>query len=166
MKQFVVYFVGFLLLLEGSEATEYTVGDATGWNVPSNTSFYQQWASGKNFTTADTLVFNFATNAHNVDSVSMEAYEKCDTKGTSNLISTGPAKVALNTSGAHYFICTVGTHCSLGQKLAVNVSGTTTPSASTPTTTAGSSPSSNAPSSTALVAFSVMFLAIAINLLF
>ena len=43
------------LLLHSSKAAVYEVGDSTGWQAPSSTSFYSNWASGKNFTVGDTL---------------------------------------------------------------------------------------------------------------
>ncbi|PSS17851.1 Umecyanin like [Actinidia chinensis var. chinensis] len=59
-----------------------------------------------------------------------------------------PANVTLTSAGDHYYICTFGSHCQAGQKLAITVSATpgaatppTTPS--TPTTPATPSPTSS-----------------------
>ncbi|CAI0629286.1 unnamed protein product [Linum tenue] len=41
-----------------------------------------------------------------------------------------PARITLNTSGEHYFICGVPGHCSAGQKVTVNVLASTTGSSS------------------------------------
>lgn len=63
------------------------------------------------------------TGAHDVAKVSKEAFEACSSDSPiGNVLSTGPATVKLDTAGVHYFICTVGRHCSGGQKLSVTVS--------------------------------------------
>ena len=48
-------FVAMALLIVATEATDYTVGDSFGWNIPPNDSFYSDWASSKNFLVGDTL---------------------------------------------------------------------------------------------------------------
>ena len=66
--------------------------------------------------------FEFTTGAHDVAKVTKAAFDACNSTNPISHKTTGPANFTLDTSGEHYFICTVGTHCSLGQKLAVNVS--------------------------------------------
>lgn len=70
------------------------------------------------------LVFNFVTGRHDVLQVPKDSFDACTTDnaiGTS--LTDGPAHVTLNSTGDHYYICTIGNHCKLGQKLAVTVSG-------------------------------------------
>jgi hypothetical protein len=57
MRSLIVFVVlgAVSLLLRGSEAVDYQVGDGTGWRSPSSTSFYSDWASGKTFALGDTL---------------------------------------------------------------------------------------------------------------
>lgn len=136
----------------------YVVGDALGWVVPPAGSplAYQTWARGKTFSVGDILVFNFTSGAHDVaELTSRAAYDSCNTSAISNPITISPARITLTRSGQHFFICAFPQHCSLGQKLAINVTGTTaTPPASTPAnppSSTGPSPSSNpapGPSST------------------
>ncbi|CAH1452551.1 unnamed protein product [Lactuca virosa] len=105
------------------------------------------------------------------------AYGLCTTANPISISTTGPARVTLNAPGTHYYICTVGTHCQIGQKLNINVSATSaTPSpTATPATPAPVSPPTHstslqqpspsfAPSFTAVAPFS--FLAIALALFY
>ncbi|XP_020081154.1 umecyanin-like [Ananas comosus] len=76
-------------------------------------------------------VFNFTTGIHNVMPVGKAGYDGCSTQGTVGpTLTTGPATVTLKAPGAHYYICGVPTHCSFGQKLAVNVSAAAGPAPS------------------------------------
>ncbi|KAJ0817343.1 putative Blue (type 1) copper binding protein [Helianthus annuus] len=110
-------------------------GDALGWNIPSNgAAAYTTWASQQTFNVGDTLFFNFTTGFHNVAEVSQAAYGPCTTANPISTITTGPATVTLTAAGPHYYICTVGTHCQIGQKLSINVSAATRHAPYHPTT--------------------------------
>ncbi|MFS7966158.1 putative Blue (type 1) copper binding protein [Helianthus anomalus] len=116
--------------------TRHVVGGAIGWDVPPNgNATYVTWASGKTFNVGDTLFFNFTTGAHDVTEVSQAAYGPCTAANPISHTTTGPATVTLRTAGNHYFICTVGPHCNLGQKLMINVRGSSTTPAPTGSTT-------------------------------
>ncbi|KAE8713932.1 Detected protein of unknown function [Hibiscus syriacus] len=67
-------------VLQSTYAATYTVGDNTGWTVPTggNTEFYDNWADNKNFLVGDILVFNFATGSHNVAEVTEAVYDSCN----------------------------------------------------------------------------------------
>lgn len=54
--------------------------------------------------------------------VNKAAFDACNGTNPISLKTTGPANFTLDTAGEHYFICTFSSHCSSGQKLAVNVS--------------------------------------------
>ncbi|KAL6497071.1 hypothetical protein OROGR_029000 [Orobanche gracilis] len=126
----------------------HVVGDGLGWAVPPNPSAYSSWASGKTFMVGDILVFNFTTNAHDVLQVSEASYTACTpANATGTIITVGPANITLDSSGAHYYICTVGRHCSFGQKLNITVvsstpGGTNPPAAAPPATPATPGPAS------------------------
>ncbi|XP_076907556.1 mavicyanin-like [Bidens hawaiensis] len=112
--------------------TRHIVGDTLGWTIPPNgAATYTTWASQRNFTVGDTLVFNFTNGLHNVAEVSPAAYEPCTTANTLSLNPNGPATVKLTRPGTHYYICTAISHCQLGQKLTINVFKVTT-TANTP----------------------------------
>ncbi|KAL5538985.1 hypothetical protein UlMin_045521 [Ulmus minor] len=113
--------IGWLIvvcLAEVVASVTYEVGDSTGWTIPSSTDFYSEWAESKTFHVGDELSFNWS-GSHDVAEVSEREYENC-TK-TSNVFGS-PLTINLTSTGNHYFICTVDTHCERGQKLAVDVS--------------------------------------------
>ncbi|KAI3701506.1 hypothetical protein L6452_26636 [Arctium lappa] len=115
------------LQLQGTMAqTRHVVGDALGWTIPSGgAATYTTWASQQIFTVGDTLLFNFTTGLHNVAEVSQAAYGPCSSTNTLSLNPTGPAIVRLTRPGNHYYICTVVSHCQIGQKVAISVSPAT-----------------------------------------
>ncbi|XP_057415456.1 mavicyanin-like [Lotus japonicus] len=119
-----------------SAQTRHVVGNSTGWTVPTNggASFYTSWAANNSFTVGDTLVFNYATSAHNVEEVTKTNYDSCNSTSPIATYTTPPVTVTINKTGAHYFICGVPGHCLGGQKLSINVtsgSSTATPPSST-----------------------------------
>ncbi|GJW97277.1 cucumber peeling cupredoxin-like protein, partial [Tanacetum coccineum] len=162
--------------------TRHVVGDSIGWAVPSNgAAAYTSWATGKTFRVGDTLVFNFTTNAHNVLEVSQSAYGPCTLANPITTVTNGPANITLKTVGNHYYVCGVGPHCQLGQKVMVDVvgaSGSTPPAATSPAPSgstpsnpnATTSPPSPSPSpssaSTLMAVVPVAFLAAALALVF
>ncbi|KHG26691.1 Blue copper -like protein [Gossypium arboreum] len=108
-------------VLQSTYGATYKVGGSTGWRVPTNIDFYEDWADDKVFVVGDALVFNFTTGKHNVAVVTEAAYEACNTTDTITIICDGPARITLNRTGNFYFICAVPGHCSGGQKLRVEV---------------------------------------------
>lgn len=124
----------------------YTVGDTIGWIIPSNgTAAYTTWASGKSFKVGDILVFNFQLNAHNVEEVTKEKYDSCNSTSPIATFSNPPVRVTLNKTGTHYYICGVPGHCSAGQKLSINVgSGSSSPATSPSPSASSPSPSTGA----------------------
>lgn len=139
-------------LLQSTFAANYTVGDSAGWGLPptNNDDLYDNWADNKRFAVGDTLVFNFATGAHDVAEVTKANYEGCVTTNPLVNWTNGPASVTLNRTGEHYYICTFPRHCSLGQKLEVEVESGTgaapTPGSSPNTPTGVPTPPSSASS--------------------
>ncbi|KAH6818454.1 hypothetical protein C2S51_002057 [Perilla frutescens var. frutescens] len=123
----------------------YTVGDALGWVVPPGGPLaYQTWARDKSFLVDDILVFNFTSGDHDVLRVTRAEFDSCNVSTTTTPpITTTPARITLTSSGEHYFICTFPQHCSIGQKLAINVTGSGSapaPAPSSPAPTPSSSP--------------------------
>ncbi|KAK7330090.1 hypothetical protein VNO77_24276 [Canavalia gladiata] len=139
---------------QSTEAAEHVVN----WIIPPNTSFYPSFAANQTFTLKDILVFEFKTGAHNVVTLSKKNLEGCNVNEKIESYETGPARITLNRSGEFYFACAVGTHCSLGQKLSINVTASLAPAQAPP-------PSPGAPISIA-VTIHILLIAIAINLLF
>ncbi|KAF8393202.1 hypothetical protein HHK36_021443 [Tetracentron sinense] len=129
--------------------TTHVVGDSMGWVIPpGGAAAYTTWASTKKFMVGDTLVFNFTTGEHDVAQVSKTAFDACTSTTTiGSVITTGPANLTLVSEGDHYYICTVGRHCNIGQKLSIAVQASS--SASPTPSKEGPSPSSTPPSSPA-----------------
>ncbi|XP_024178550.1 umecyanin-like [Rosa chinensis] len=109
------------------------------------------------------IVFNFATNTHDVVEVPKASFDSCSPANPiDSTITTGPTNITLTAAGDHYYICTFGHHFQSGQKLAITVSTSATspgasPSASTlvspepptaTTTPTTCSPTSDAPYTT------------------
>ncbi|KAF7840658.1 cucumber peeling cupredoxin-like [Senna tora] len=158
--------VASALALYSIEAADVTVGGNTGWtNALPNASFYSDWASTLSFTTNDTLVFNFVAGGHDVAILSTKAdYDNCSVDSAIQTISTSPARVPLNRTGAFYFACAFPGHCNGGQKLTVNVTSSSggSPPSGSPTT-----PPSGENSATSLAAtLSLLLATVAVNLMF
>ncbi|CAK9326566.1 unnamed protein product [Citrullus colocynthis] len=159
------------------EPMTYIVGDSAGWNVPTSSTFYDSWARGKTFVVGDVLEFNFPIQRHDVAKVTKDNFASCSGESPISFSSNPPVRITLSEPGEHFFICTISGHCSLGQKLAVNVTaGATTPPtsiASPPSDTIPSTPSPttappppNAATSLRASAFSATLLAVAVALLY
>ncbi|CAK7345466.1 unnamed protein product [Dovyalis caffra] len=148
MRSLIVFVVlgAASLLLLSSEAVDYQVGDSTGWQNPSSSSFYSDWASGKTFSVGDTLTFTFATDSHDVATVSKSDYDNCNIANQNNVIKDGPANITLRAAGDYHYFCTFSNHCSVGQKLAITVAASnSTPSTPSPPGTPAGTPSSSPP---------------------
>ena len=116
-------------------------------------------------------MFNFTTGQHNVAKVTKAAFDACTTANPISMVTTGPATITLNETGSHYYVCTIEDHCSLGQKLAVNVSSASSPpspstSSSPPPSGATSAPPNPGASSLGVAGFSAALLSIAAALLY
>ncbi|XP_010040578.2 blue copper protein [Eucalyptus grandis] len=120
----------------------YTVGEGVGWNVLVNTTqAYALWAANKTFMVGDTLVFNFVNGTQNVAEVTKSTYDSCNTTSTISVYTVPPVRIILATPGEHFYTSTYPDRCSLGQKLAINVTGS---SATTPSLSPATPPSSTA----------------------
>jgi hypothetical protein len=144
--------LGFLLLIScvsWSSATDFTVGDSSGWATGVD---YTTWASGKSFQAGDTLTFNYGSGAHTVDEVSSSDYSSCSSSNALSTDSSGTTTITLKTTGTHYFICGIPGHCSGGMKLSVTVAAAASPSTpsspTTPSTTPGTTTPSTPPTAT------------------
>nr|DAD44942.1 TPA_asm: hypothetical protein HUJ06_003172 [Nelumbo nucifera] len=165
-------------LLQGATAATYIVGDDKGWKVPDSTDFYTTWTTNKTFQAGDILEFDFTTNEHDVARVTKANYDSCTKTPIGSINQTGPANITLGNEPNYYYICTIGSHCQNGQKLAITVSGsststnnTSTPTASptptpTPTTTTSTPPPPpSSASSLAVGGFSAVLFSLAIAFL-
>ncbi|KAL8265461.1 hypothetical protein R6Q59_023591 [Mikania micrantha] len=101
--------------------TSHVVGDAVGWTTPvGGEAVYAKWASLQTFMVGDILIFNFTSEKHNVAEVSAAAYNSCTFTNPTTVVNS-PASVTLTTTGNHFYVCTLASHCKEGQKLSINV---------------------------------------------
>ncbi|CAK9181055.1 unnamed protein product [Ilex paraguariensis] len=99
-------------------ASEFWVGDASGWTVGYD---YQAWAKDKVFQVGDTLEGN-----HNVIEANKTTFDSCiiPPENVALLLASGHDVITLATQGEKWYICGVSNHCSeLNQKLAITVEG-------------------------------------------
>ncbi|KAH8506352.1 hypothetical protein H0E87_013251 [Populus deltoides] len=129
--------------------TTHTVGDTTGWAIPTgDLAFYSSWAANQTFNVGEILVFNFMANAHDVAKVTKADYDACTSSSPISLVETSPARINLDASGEHYFICNFTGHCSAGQKMMINVSAaSSSPSPAPQTSSPAPQPSTPTPQS-------------------
>ncbi|XP_011016343.1 PREDICTED: blue copper protein-like [Populus euphratica] len=151
--------IAIAALIQTSVAqTTHTVGDTTGWAIPTgDPAFYSSWAANQTFNIGEILVFNFMANAHDVAKVTKADYDACTTSSPISSVETSPARINLDASGEHYFICNFTGHCSAGQKMMINVSAASSspspapqrsspaPQPSTPTPQSSPSPQPSTP---------------------
>ncbi|XP_060172067.1 umecyanin-like [Lycium barbarum] len=117
MLEFVSFILVLVCVISCGAAGTHNVGGDLGWTVPrGGEADYQKWAANQTFKSGDTLVFTW-TGMHTVANVSKEDFEKCTTRN--DVQSKSPVSISISGTGPHYFICTIGKHCSLGQKLNV-----------------------------------------------
>ncbi|KAL5547821.1 hypothetical protein UlMin_003052 [Ulmus minor] len=128
------------LLQSSVAATTYFVGDSTNWAIPPSTSTYSNWAANKTFVVGDILVFNFAQGQHDVSQVTKAGYDSCNGTGAISMQQNSPANITLQTAGELYYICSVPGHCNAGQKLAINVTGASSPAPQPATPSPASAP--------------------------
>ncbi|XP_042432359.1 blue copper protein-like [Zingiber officinale] len=139
----ILFFSGTVLSVT---ATDYTVGDSSGW---ANGVDYLTWTSGKTFTVGDTLVFNYGSGMHTVDRVSSSDYSACSSGNALSTDNSGQTTVPLSSAGDYYFICGVAGHCANGMKLTVAVASPSSTTTSPPTgTTTTPTPTINTPTGT------------------
>lgn len=113
-----------------AEYQNFTVGDNEGWTSnPSVT--YSKWASDKNFTLGDYLIFNFAKPAYDVIHTYNETvYKNCDYMNSDGDFevwgepgTTVFVAIPLVLTGPNYFFCGVNDTklCQEGMKFSINV---------------------------------------------
>uniref|UniRef100_A0A5B7CBX2 Phytocyanin domain-containing protein n=1 Tax=Davidia involucrata TaxID=16924 RepID=A0A5B7CBX2_DAVIN len=120
------------LLVGGATADTHTVGDSLGWTLPPGGPIaYSTWASREDFEIGDVIVFNW-TGTHNVAQVSKADFDNCTSTNTiGTLQTTSPANFNLTTNETTYYICTVQSHCSLGQKVEIKIGSSSASSLTT-----------------------------------
>ncbi|KAL3850187.1 hypothetical protein ACJIZ3_012069 [Penstemon smallii] len=132
-----------LLLLEQDSVVEgyknYTVGESFGWydTLENPKLDYQKWASTKNFTLGDFLIFNTDNNHSVIQTYNFTTYKLCDYEdaldndtiewSSANPSSTTPTPISVSVPllkvGTTYFFSSDydGEQCTNGQHFNINV---------------------------------------------
>ncbi|CAB4303395.1 unnamed protein product [Prunus armeniaca] len=151
-KMVIVFGLVVSMFLQSVAAQKvHEVGDSIGWTIPQSggAEAYVTWAANNKFVVGDILFFNFTTTAHDVLQVPKASFDSCRSDNAiGSTITTGPANVTLTSAGEHYFICTLGSHCQSGQKLAITVSGSATAPGASPPSVPPPPPAANSPPTT------------------
>lgn len=77
-------------------------------------------------------VFNFANGTQDVAIVPKEVYETCNINSTIAIFTCSPVTITLKFPSEYYFTSTYLSHCSLGQRLAISVTGYSIPAPAAP----------------------------------
>ncbi|KAL3693077.1 hypothetical protein R1sor_006728 [Riccia sorocarpa] len=128
-----------LAAVSNIRAETFNVGGAINWTINPNFN-YTVWAKNTSAMVGDSLLFTYNAESHDVKKVTAEQYATCDEKNYLELWNSGADTILLNSSGTWYFLCSKPQHCSLGQKLSIDVASSRSKAASSPSP----SPSSTA----------------------
>ncbi|XP_064938690.1 mavicyanin-like [Musa acuminata AAA Group] len=140
-----------LLLVAGAgpaEGAVYKVGDSAGWTIIGSPN-YTAWAASKTFHMGDTIVFEYNNSFHNVLEVTKAEYNACNASSPIATYATGNDSITIKTKGHHYFLCGFPGHCTIGQKVDINIpksssaAPSTSPAPAPSTSSGGSSGSSS-----------------------
>ncbi|CAL5354036.1 blue copper protein-like [Camellia sinensis] len=131
--------ISFSGCVEVEAYKNYTVGDSLGWydTLLKPTVNYQKWATGKNFSLGDFLIFNTDSNHSVVQTYNFTTYKRCDSynaleNDTTEWSTTDPSStsiqpvtvaVPLVKEGMNYFFSGDydGEQCKFGQHMKINV---------------------------------------------
>ncbi|XP_015075848.1 stellacyanin-like [Solanum pennellii] len=105
------------LIICSSSATNYIVGDNSGWDISTD---LDTWLLGKKFKIGDVLVFQYSS-LHSVSEVTKENFMGCNTSNVLDSSKNGNTTFTLTKPGDRYFVCGNRLHCLGGMKLHVNV---------------------------------------------
>ncbi|XP_072986527.1 blue copper protein 1a-like [Typha latifolia] len=116
----VVLTVIFAVLLAIARATDYVVGDEKGWGLEVN---YTSWAENKEFRVGDTILFSYASGAHNVIEVGGPDFRACNVPqpAAANALTSGSDVITLTSTGRRWFLCGKEGHCQKGQKILIPI---------------------------------------------
>ncbi|KAF3441437.1 hypothetical protein FNV43_RR15351 [Rhamnella rubrinervis] len=117
-NQLVILAIAAILLPTIAMATDYVVGDDSGWTINFD---YQAWAKDKVFHVGDKLVFKYPVGKHNVHKVNGTVFKDCIVPPENEALTSGKDEIELATPGNKWYICGVANHCLSGQKLSISV---------------------------------------------
>ncbi|XP_054789667.1 mavicyanin-like [Prosopis cineraria] len=112
-----LFHFGFVIMR--CSATNYVVGDNSGWDISSNLG---TWVQDKKFNVGDVLLFQYSSS-DSVDEVTRENYKTCNTNKVLATYGNGNTSVPLTKPGDRYFVSGNKLYCLGGMKLHVHVQG-------------------------------------------
>ncbi|GLT83931.1 hypothetical protein SLE2022_021940 [Rubroshorea leprosula] len=118
-KLILLSFLTLSCLVLTSNATTYTVGDTSGWDISTS---LDSWTTGKIFKVGDVLVFQYSSS-DSVCEVTRANFQTCNTTNVLSRYSGGNTTITLTQPGTRYFIDGNQLYCMGGMKLQVNVAG-------------------------------------------
>lgn len=142
--------IALVIMVMPCGATQYNVGDSTGWDTATD---FNSWVQGKSFAVGDTLNFHYSS-LHSVLEVSKSDYDSCQTGNALQSFSDGSTQIPLSNPGNRYFTCGTPGHCAGGMKMAIDVQAAAANGGS-PGTSSASPSAPHANSSTGRTSYNV-----------
>ncbi|KAL0443853.1 UNVERIFIED_CONTAM: hypothetical protein Slati_2108000 [Sesamum latifolium] len=128
-KAFLIMIVVATIAAPPAFATDYVVGDRSGWTLGLIILHGQRGKSSTSETDS---------GVHNVYKVNGTAFQQCAVPSPSEALTSGSDVITLATPGRKWYICGVGDHCASGMKLVITVASSIAPaSAPAPAPTSG-----------------------------
>ncbi|XP_066324981.1 early nodulin-like protein 18 [Miscanthus floridulus] len=115
-------FACFAIAAAVAGGTQFTVGGANGWSVPTaGAEPFNTWAERTRFQIGDSLVFVYPKDQDSVLLVEPADYNACNTSSYVKKFDDGDTVVTLDRSGPLFFISGVEANCRANEKLIVMV---------------------------------------------
>ncbi|KAK7278566.1 hypothetical protein RJT34_23598 [Clitoria ternatea] len=118
-KMLLVCSLLFSLAFITCSATNYIVGDSSGWDISTN---LDTWVADKKFKVGDALVFQYSSGG-SVEEVTKGNFDTCNTTNVLKSYGNGNTTVPLTKAGDRYFVSGNKLYCLGGMKLHVHVQG-------------------------------------------
>nr|GEX26355.1 hypothetical protein [Tanacetum cinerariifolium] len=127
-KKYPHLFPNFAPVANATSASTLIVGDSI-WSIPPTKTFYEDWASTRDFHVDDELYFNFESDMYNVAQVLKNPNKTCASRPW-NIWHVGPVRVPIKDPGYRktifqYESNTLPHHCSIGLIFTVMINYTT-----------------------------------------
>ncbi|RDX95977.1 hypothetical protein CR513_21426, partial [Mucuna pruriens] len=131
----------FLAFFCHCSATNFTVGDSSGWVIPPYPTYYSNWSHSHLIRAGDSLEFKFNDKFYNLVQVSQQEYDHCTSLEPLRIFNSSPVILPLKERGVLFFICSISNYCCLGQKIVISVHEHVPPSQNPPSASPSPSPS-------------------------
>ncbi|KAI4347723.1 hypothetical protein L6164_008507 [Bauhinia variegata] len=117
MAKLLLLYLAFASAIVTCSATNYIVGDSSGWDISTNLG---TWVQDKKFQVGDSLVFQYGSS-ESVNEVTRENFNTCNTTNVLATYGNGNTTVALTKPGDMYFVSGNRLLCLGGMKLHVHI---------------------------------------------